>query len=131
MKIHKIAQSQDEYVNNATVNIYDSVPDREVESGNKQIPVNFRIDIEARSWGIKDISVFITSTVLTIPIVVTTFDANSNDRQEDRTIQVDLSKMRKHEDTGSGVVTVSEINIVLDQNFNIDYTKSYIGIDLL
>lgn len=131
MKITKIAQVSEEYTNNAEISIYDTDLNREVESASKTIPINFVVEIEARSWGIKDINAYIVPQILTVPLIVTSWDANNDEHEEQKVIQVDLSKLSHHKNKGSGVITVSELHINLDKDFNVDYKTSYLDIDML
>jgi len=131
MRIRKIAQHLEEYSNDVKVDIYDNTQDREVEPYSKTIPIKFTIEIEARSWGIKDLSVAVPPQILTIPVNVTIWDVNGNSHEEEKQIQLDTSKLSYSVNSGTRVVTLGDLTLYINADFSVDYSHSYLDIENL
>jgi len=115
-----------EYQTKVDVNIYPSgISEKYDVEGPDDIFMGFHIEIEARSWGIKDINVWVRGTIK-IPISIN--DIETMRLIEEKEIIVDLDKIKKEETTGQGIVTVRSIDVYLDANFNVDYNHSSLEI---
>ena len=125
---YKQSQAEHSYVAPVEVNIYGgytSIQDYvAIEPLNKSINVPFRIDIGARQWGIKSMTVLVYEQI-DIPIQIMTVDEQGNDKEAiDKTVSVDLSKVATEDKHGSGMVTLGSLDLYLDANLNVDYGKS-------
>jgi len=104
------------------VNVYGFGDTLDIESS--KVSINFRIDVETREWGIKNISVHVYGTV-TVPISISGINGGPAESKE---VVVDLSKIKTNETTGNGVVTLGDLDLNLDSNFNVDYNNSILEI---
>jgi hypothetical protein len=125
--MRKIAQTDNEYVHDVPVSISGGLADGDISPSSRTTPIHFRIDIEARSWGIKGFTVTIIDTAVQIPVIVTRW-TNNQDVEEDRTILVDLTKLRQNHIQSRGVVSLGEMEIVLEKDFSVNYIMSSIEI---
>ena len=84
-----------------------------------EVRVSYDIDIEARSWGIKGISLFGISGPDTVDLEVEVF-TNEDGDYETKTfpLKLDWETLRVETETGRGVVTIDdviEVSLVFDQ----------------
>ncbi len=123
----KKAGNDNEYINSIKPSIYRKNFENkniDIEANNINIP--FFINIEARSWGIKDINMFATA-IIPITLSITEWTENGNDIGTEKEILVDLKKLKiDNVHFGHGNYTVTDLEIELDKNFEIDYTQSSI-----
>ena len=99
----------------------------EVDVDASSIRVPFTVEIEAREWGIKDISIYATSTIV-IPLTITEWTEDANTIEREMEISVDLGKLPDEKNTyGHGVYTVTDIDLELDEFFQVVYENSYIS----
>jgi len=124
--MEKTAQTN-EYMQMVRISVFGGPDNVDINLLQKSSLIKFSIDVEYRSWGIKDISVTILSSFIEIPIESTTF-SNNQDLTEDKKIVVDISKL-KQEFIQSNAVTLREMDIYLDNNYNVDYKSSSIVIE--
>lgn len=89
--------------------------------------VDFRIYTDARSWGIKEMSVVLHSIgEIEIPIL----DAETLDEYNPvkvLKINLDLSQLKEEVIKGS-IITVGDIDLVIEENGNVNYNDSSIEI---
>ena len=97
--------------------------DIEVEAG--RVAIKFRIDIEAREWGIKNISAYVYGMVI-VPLFISYLDETKP--VESKEITVDLSKVKVTESDGRGIVTLGDLDLYLDTNFNVNYEQTTLEI---
>jgi len=111
----------------ATVNVSVDVPysDKYDVEHDKKATIPYRIEIDGRSWGIKAFDVFVNAT---ITINVTLMDLETMRPLEEKPISIDLSQIKQQENLGHGLVTLGDLEIYLDQNFNVDYKQSTLEI---
>lgn len=96
-------------------------------TSNEGVRLNFLIDMEVRSWGVKGISLYGINGPDTLNIRVDYYGENSNDTRwetdsEDITIKLDWDKLETDERSGEGAVTIGDtlqIQLVNDENGNI------------
>ncbi len=84
----------------------------------QSIKVSYAIDIEAREWGIKDISLYAIEGPSEIELEVSYYPSGSDD-PEQTTISIPLNwdDVNKEEESGTGLVTVGEeIDLQLANN---------------
>lgn len=126
--MRKIAQTDNEYVHDVPISVSGGIGDYgDISPASRTIPIHFRIDIEARSWGIKGFTVTIIDTAVQIPIIVTRW-VNDRDAEEEKNILVDLTKLRQNHIQSKGVVSLGEMDIVLEKDFSVNYKISSIEI---
>jgi hypothetical protein len=87
------------------------------------VRIDFRIDVEARNWGIKGISVSIPPAQISLTIGVLK-NNGANDIISEQTIQFDPSQIELQMRPGN-VVTISDLELALNKDFSVDYSKSY------
>jgi hypothetical protein len=82
--------------------------------------LSYNIEIEGRSWGIKDISLYGITGPSELEIMFTVYNEEKDDYDETYlTLPCDWENAEHEEETGNGVVTVgSEITINLKNNEN-------------
>jgi hypothetical protein len=93
----------------------------DVSSGN--ITINYLIEAEYRSWGIKDISLYDIKGPSEIELDVTYYDSKDDNNTSTKTVIVPLNwdVVEKEEETGMGIITVGdEISIHVTENENND-----------
>ena len=109
-------QDADDYRSNVRVEFSSS----NVEVLDTIVSIPFKIDIESRSWGIKDIHVS-TSAVVEIPITLAQY---RDEVSEERIASVDLSKIKQDESSGNGKVYIESLQLHLNDDFSVDYVNS-------
>jgi hypothetical protein len=110
----------DIYTAEANVEIYHVRDDVSIEPDRKTIPIKFRIDIEARSWGIKEMSISLVDTLVDVP-----WHSSYDEPQEmiGKAV-VDLTKVKRSVEHGGGMIGISSLDIWLDANNNVDYKRT-------
>lgn len=89
------------------------------------VKVPFVINVDMRSWGIKDISVYATGTII-VHLFINQWGDNE-DTESEKDLFVDLSKLPEQEEPHrTGVYTVTELDIELNEQFEVDYDSSSI-----
>ena len=89
---------------------------------NYSIRLSYSIDIEAREWGIKDISLYAIEGPKELEVEVDYFVDNDNTNTEVIKILLDWDKLETDSSEGEGVVTIGdtlEINMTNDENGNL------------
>lgn len=126
--MRKIAQTDNEYVHEVpvSISIYGH-GDMDVEPSNKTVPIHFRIEFEARSWGIKGITLSLIDATVGIPVIVTHWGTDE-DIEETKTIVVDLTKLRQNRIQTTDMITIGSMEIYLGDNFSVDYKNSSLEI---
>jgi len=115
----------DDYSTKVKVSMY-GPSNYEVE-GPDSVYVKFRIDVEAREWGIKNINLLVGG-IIEVPYLLTEYDADDNESESQRSIEVDLAQVPKENKTGSGVITLDSLELWLDDSFNVDYNRSSLSL---
>ncbi len=93
---------------------------------NYNIRINYSIDIEAREWGIKDISLYDIHGPEEIELEIEYFVDDLNTDTEVVTMPIDWDKLEQDTYSGEGVVTIGdvlEINLSNDESGNLIFTK--------
>ena len=128
MKIVKIAEDNRYMadvrvsVNGVDITRYDILPYQST------VTVSFDIEIEERGWGIKDITVT-TSHSFNYLLGIEETDASGKIINSiEKSIPVDLGKIKKEEIKGKGVYTLGILELYLDPNFQVDYKNSSLEI---
>ena len=82
-----------------------------------KIRVSFSIDVEMKSWGIRDINLGGITGPSEIEVEVNYYIDNDNTADAYVTIPLDWSKLTTEKDSGNGIITVGdEVEIYLIQN---------------
>lgn len=125
MKISKLAQitpPSNQYNAIVKLNVNASSENNLDINHNKNINIPFIIEQDIRDWGIKETNVII-SGLINIPIQINHW-GEEKDIEEEKIINVDLEKIRKNMSGGNGMVTITDLDIYLDNNFNVNYELS-------
>lgn len=79
-----------------------------------KIRVSFKIDVEMKSWGIRDINLYGITGPSEVEVEVNYYVDNDNTDDAYVTIPLDWSKLITEKDSGSGIISVGdEIEIYL------------------
>jgi hypothetical protein len=82
-----------------------------------KLRVSFTIDIEMKSWGIRDINLGGITGPSEVEVEVNYYVDNDNTEDAYVTIPLDWSKLITEKDSGNGIITVGdEVEIYLMQN---------------
>jgi hypothetical protein len=82
-----------------------------------KVRVSFSIDIEMKSWGIRDINLGGITGPSEVEVEVNYYIDNDNTEDAYLTIPLDWSKLITEKDSNSGIITVSdEVEIYLMEN---------------
>ena len=91
------------------------------------VKVPFVINLDIKNWGIKDISVYATGTII-VHLNINQW-GDEKDTQTEKDLFVDLSKLPEaQESLQAGVYTVTELELNLNEQFEVDYDNSSITI---
>lgn len=97
----------------------------EIEAADK-VDVSFSIDMDVRSWGIRDFNVFFTET-LTIPAEAIEYDENGDEKsRKDVDIKVDL-RTAEVEYREADYISLIELELTLDVNFKVTKAVMHVG----
>jgi len=103
---------------------------REVDH-QKTVVVNFMLDMEFRSWGLKSIEVIPSGTV-NIPLFVRDYATvdDDNDTVREIVVSVDLSKCKVNYTAGDGygTVAVTGFDLHLTSEWKVDYRFSEVQV---
>ena len=125
-QVQSLMSDPNQYDAKVDVNVYEAqIDDKYDVEGPGSLFIKFYIQIEARSWGIKDISVSPIG-IINVPISIT--DVESMRVLEEREVTLDLNQIKKEETTGNGVITLGALDLYLDKDFNVDYSNSSLEI---
>jgi hypothetical protein len=119
--------ASDEYsvVRTPSISRYGYKDEVDVEASGIRVP--FTVEIEAREWGIKYINIYATETIV-VPLTITGWTEDANTIEREMEISVDLGKLPEENTTyGHGVYTVTDIDLELDEAFQVVYENSYIS----
>jgi hypothetical protein len=125
MKISKIAQitpPSNKYNAIVKLNVNGSFENNLDINYNKNINIPFIIEQDIRDWGIKETNVIING-LINIPIQINHW-GEEKDREEEKVINVDLEKIDKDAQPGKGTIRITDLDIYLDNTFNVDYRNS-------
>ena len=122
-KLRKLHEQSDEY--RAKVQVHFTIEEKGYVADSVYVEVPFNIDMEFRSWGLKDISVDLTSEV---EVELNLQDEAGNEKP--LTIKVDLTQLPREWVRGGGYAPL-EMSLHLTTDGKIDYKNSYIEIMFL
>jgi hypothetical protein len=81
--------------------------------------VTYHIDVEARSWGIKDISLYGISGPTEYEIEVNYYTSDDNEETETINLNLDWENIVKDEESGQGVISVGQtVTLTLENDEN-------------
>ena len=110
---------------------FNSIPGKYVDLTDVgTITVPFRIDVEAREWGIKGIMVSIDSSEIALEVVVNKSTPQGDSQEYTQRIAFDPSRIELQQHPG-GAVTITGLILHLDENFGVDYEHSYFEVTTL
>jgi len=113
-----LKEQQEGYNTNVKVNFYPTDPTKRIDS--VVVNISFNISIETRSYGIKSIYLYF-SDIINVPYVEENIESGLTENKE---VQIDLSNLQV--EYIEGIYTVYNIDLFLDINGNVDYSKSVI-----
>lgn len=116
-------QDPNEYTTIVDVSVW-GIENLDIEVEASRVSIKFRLDIEAREWGIKNISAYVYGSVV-VPLFISYPDTRPVESKE---ITVDLSRVKVTEVDGKGVITLGDLELYLDTNFNVNYEKTTLEI---
>lgn len=118
-KVHE--QEEQNYYSNVRVEVsFSGKSNKIIDLVDGNVRVEYQIDVEYRDFGIKDVNVYPQGEIL--------IDAEVLDDRNNRTslqIKIDMSKVRVEWIAGSGVQPL-DMNILINENGEVDYERSYI-----
>jgi len=125
-------ESQNPYLsdNNYTVEVNPQITPPRIGNENYDINANpvkvpFIINLDIRSWGVKDISVYATETII-VHLNINQW-GDEEDMETEKDLFVDLSKLPEEQEASRhGVYTVTELTLELNEQFEVDYDNSSI-----
>ncbi len=120
--------NENEYIARVKVNIHHLGLDNKSELIlNMMVSFKYIIEIEYASWGIKDINVFFKD-ILQLPATLNKYDQQGEFISDsEKILLLDMSKLKIDKLEGSGVF-VSDLDIELNDNFEVDYNNSSITV---
>lgn len=125
----KTAQlANDEYVNEAQVSFYinSRTPNEQnISIADAKTFVKYSIQIEARSWGIKGMTIAIRS----IEPVTAVVEDYVKDVEQNKDVNINIDALQlKTESARGGVISTGAIDLWLNPDFSVDYNKSSITV---
>jgi hypothetical protein len=87
-----------------------------------EVTIRFKINFDARSWGIKGARIEIVPNKLLIEVVILE-STDTRDDQYVKTIQFDTSGIELFQKQGSEI-TITNLVLYINDNFSINYKKS-------
>jgi hypothetical protein len=122
-----LKENTDNYVATVRAAIYLNIPQEQRDKYDydmsKSLVVGFGLDIEARSWGIKSISPSLRSIE---PFDVELMTADGRQVVDTIHVQVDPTKLQMDMEPPTSYIGFSDMDIFIDANGNVDYTRSSI-----
>jgi len=112
------------YTANIKVSMY-GLSDYDIEA-TSQVEVKFSIDVEARSWGINHIGIGINGSIQ-VPYEFSSWSEHEDTRKQG-SVNVDLEQLTREVQSGAGIVTVGNLELWLNDQFDVDYDKSSLTI---
>jgi hypothetical protein len=116
-------ESEDLYssINKVEVSYYDATyKGRDIEDVSiNDINLKFKIEIDARSWGIKDISLYDITGPTEIPVLITYYPDDGVDTdsvEEELILNLDWSKVETEEQKNQGYLNIDHIEIELESD---------------
>ena len=91
-------------------------------TANEGVFLTFLIDIEHRSWGVKNVSLYDIRGEQTLNVRVDYFEDENTENYEDVNITLDWDKLETESMNGEGIITIGdtlEIELSNDQNGNL------------
>ena len=120
-KCRKVSENLETFTGKAKIDIVDRRYDLTETDPNYSPNVNYRLDIEYRTFGIKSITVIPEGE-----IEIDYIGIDNAEVEHQKTIKVDASKLAI-EWTEGGSLSPYELHIEIDKEGNIDYKRSYIN----
>jgi hypothetical protein len=118
--------ADNEFSNAVKVSVIGGPQDSDVDPLRPTVDVKYRIDVDYRSWGIKDINIYAFGPV-EVELRHITYDANDMEQENETTITVELDKLQRESVKGDGV-WVQAMDLQIDENFQVDYEASFLTV---
>jgi len=117
-----------EYTSSSDVVVY--APDGyEINVFTTPVPIKFRIDIEARNWGIKELNISPLPQIIEIDYEVKKWETEENTPFREGSFVVDVDKLKRDIVEERGVYTIGNIELHINNDLTINYDHSTVEID--
>jgi len=90
-----------------------------------RVTVKFKIDLESRSWGIKGAMISVIPDDISMDLIITNSYQDRDDEEFSKVLRFDPSKIPVELEAGE-IITLSQMDLVLNDDFSIDYEASRI-----
>lgn len=126
MTWYKTSGVAEDYSTPVTPSIFEpKMGDRNFDITADTVMIPFAVEIEARNWGIKGMEIYATATIV-IELDINEW-GDEEDTRSEKSIVLDLSKLPVEKmNRGDGVYTVDSLDIVLNEQFEVNYEASQI-----
>ena len=126
VKEAKINEATNDYSVEADLDVTFSrhVPDWDIEHPRK-VDVYFNIEEEHRSWGIKDVSIYVTKPV-NVPFVLVKWGEEEDERFE-KEVTVPTDKITYEWDDSAGIFSIPSFQVIINEKGEVEAAVAYCG----
>ncbi len=122
-----LKENVDDYTTQVKASIFLNLPPGQRQKYDydmtKKITVSFGLDMDARSWGIRSISLSLRRVE---PFTVELTDIESQQVVDTINVQIDPTELRIDKTPPINYIGFGDMDIYIDANGNVDYTRSAI-----
>ena len=117
-----------DFVVGAPLEVYSKLSHGELETSQRTVMVPFMLDLEYRSWGLKEATLIIKPGArATVNVTYLTYDDDGNESSRESSVEVELDRLPARQvPIGSGGLTVYQVYLELDGEGQVDYKTSYL-----
>ncbi len=119
-------QQPNQYVAEIEVQMFGRGAEDEYVDVNSKVRVNYFIEIDHRSWGIKDINISPIGTI-EVPYSISRNPSGADEVTTEHTVMVELSKIKQEVMEGSGV-WIQSLELYLLPDGSVDYKRSELNV---
>jgi len=124
----KATFSTNHYMAPVPVTIYGANENEVLNAFTSNVYIEFEIEMEDRSWGIKSMEVHPQGTV-SISIIVANIDPqNAESNEQTKEIVIDVSRLKQQRKKVGEACTIIGLALHLDANYQVDYDNSYLEV---
>jgi hypothetical protein len=125
--VEQLLQENDDYSTKVNTSILINFPEEVKRKYDYdtffQSTVNFTLEIDAKSWGIKTLQITVTAIS---PIEIEIRDAETNNPIDTLTINVDPSKLKVDLEKPDNYIGLGDLELSINPDGQVDYEHSYI-----
>lgn len=127
VKEAKINEATNDYSVEADLDVTFSrhVPDWDIEHPRK-VDVHFNIEEEHRSWGIKDVSIYVTKPV-NVPFVLVKWGGEEEDERFEKEVTVPTDKITYEWDDSAGIFSIPSFQVTINEKGEVEAAVAYCG----